>query len=128
MAWQVDFDADLKIVELSFAGNVTGPELVEAAAARIEFGGDNGTEKYLIDAEKMLAPKSTIMDVLEIPEKLYFDKGMKRTSCIAVVAPSDPNSHWISEFYENASVLRGWRVRTFDNREAAKLWLLNYGK
>ena len=76
----------------------------------------------------MIAPKSTIMDVLDIPKEVYDENEMPRTSLIAVVRPSNPSSRWIAEFFENASILRGWRVKTFDDNDAALYWLQNYGE
>jgi hypothetical protein len=128
MVWQVDFDEDSQVVVLKFNGVVTGPELLEAAAARIELGKKVGTDMFIIDALKMIAPKSTIMDVLDILKEVFVEKKMERTSLIAVIRPQNPTSAWIAEFYENASILRGWRVRTFDNHKSALFWLLNYGE
>ena len=128
MVWQVSVDEDEQIVIASFSGVVTGPEMVEAAAARIQLGQKQGVDKYIIDAAEMIAPKSTIMDVLDLPKEVYFEQGMGRTSLIAVVRPCNPASAWIAEFYENASILRGWRVRTFDDLQAAQQWLLSYGE
>ena len=128
MVWQVELDKDTNIVVSSFSGVVTGSELIEAAEARIEFGKQVGVENYIIDAAEMIAPKSTIMDVLDIPKEVYEDKDMSRTSLLAVVRPTHPASAWIAEFFENASILRGWRVKTFDSYDAAQHWLLNYGE
>jgi hypothetical protein len=123
MVWSVGCHDESQIVELSFSGKVSGSELKEAAAARIDFGRENGTQKYLIDATDMLAPKSAILDVLEIPTKVYSDQRMDRASRIAVIRPLDPDSHWITEFYENASVMRGWLVEIFADRRKAIAWL-----
>jgi hypothetical protein len=123
MVWRVDYHDDSQIVELSFSGKVGGSELKEAAAARINFGKEKGAQDYLIDATEMLAPKSTILDVLEIPIKVYSDQRMDRTSNIAVIRPVDLESHWVTEFYENASVMRGWSVQIFSDRKAAIDWL-----
>jgi hypothetical protein len=127
MVWQIDLDSDSQIVVLSFAGLVTGPELLEAAAARIEFGKKSGIDKYIIDAAEMIAPQSTMMDVQDIPNTIYEQNGLSRNSLIAVVRPRNPTSAWIAEFYENASILRGWRVRIVDDYEAAVHWLQHYG-
>jgi hypothetical protein len=123
MAWTIVFDASTQVVELSFRGLVTGPELQEAATARIELGKDKGVCRYVIDATNMVAPKSTILDVLDIPVRMYAEKGMDRAAWIAVVAPRDVESRWIADFYENASYIRGWTVKVFAGRENASKWL-----
>lgn len=123
MVWTIDYLGDSQIVELRFSGRTSGPELKEAAASRIVFGQEKGAHKYLIDAAEMLAPKSTILDVLEIPATIYANKQMDRSSSIAVVKPTDPESHWIAQFYSNASVMRGWIVKVFSDRASAIAWL-----
>ena len=123
MVWKLNYQDDSQIVELRFSGKVSGSELKEAAASRIEFGRDKDAQKYLIDAADMVALKSTILDVLEIPTNVYSDQQMDRASSIAVVRPIDPDSQWITEFYENASVMRGWTVKIFSTRENAIAWM-----
>lgn len=128
MVWQVELDEKSQVVVLNFDGVVTGPELIEAAEARIALGKETGVDSYIIDAADMVAPKSAIMDVLDIPKEVYEDNNMSRHSLLAVVKPTNPGSVWIAEFFENASILRGWRVKSFDDRDAALYWLQNYGE
>jgi len=123
MTWTVEFHSDSKLVELTFSGRVTGQELMEAAAERIELGREKGATMYLIDAAEMVAPRSTTLNVYEIPEKIYVEKDMDRTSRIAVVVPSDSESHWVADFYEDVSVNRGWCVHKFTDRTSAIDWL-----
>lgn len=123
MAWTIEYQPDSRIVEVRFSGAVSGPELKEAAVARIEFGKQKSAHRFLVDAAEMRASKSTILDVLEIPAKVYADSRMDRASNIAVIQPKDPESQWIAEFYENASVVRGWSVDVFSNRISATAWL-----
>ncbi len=124
MVWKVAYRDDLQIVELTLSGKVTGPELLEAAASRIDLGREKGVTNYLIDGTDLIPSRSTTLELLEIPDKIYFEKGMERTSRIAAVVPREPESHWIADFYENASVNRGWRVKWFLNRNEAIGWLL----
>ena len=128
MVWQVDLDNDAQVIVLTFDGLVTGPELQEAAAARIDLGKQQGIDKYVIDAAEMIAPKSTIIAVLDLPHEIYEQKEMRRASLIAVIRPRNPASAWIAEFFENASVLRGWRVRVVADYDAAVHWLQHYGE
>jgi hypothetical protein len=123
VTWRVEFHSDLRIVELSLSGSVAGPELLKAAAARIDLGQKKAVTNFLIDAAELIASKSTTLDVIRIPDTIYFDKNMVSTSRIAVVVPKEPESHWITEFYENAAVNRGWHVQVFEDRESALDWL-----
>jgi len=123
--WNLSYLEATQIVVLCLSEKVTGAELKAAAAARIDFGRGKGARLYIIDASDLRAPKSTILDVLEIPSALYFNKHMDRASRIAVIQPSDPDSRWISEFYENSSLMRGWTVQVFSDRDSATDWLLS---
>lgn len=128
MVWEVTLDEESQVVVIAFDGIVTGADLQEAAVARIAFGKEVSVDTFIIDARKMIAPKSTIMDVLDLPKEIYDQNEMARSSLIAVIRPRNPASVWIAEFYENASILRGWRVRSFDDWDAALFWLQNYGE
>lgn len=128
MVWEVTLDEESQVVVIAFDGIVTGADLQEAAVARIAFGKEVSVDTFIIDARKMIAPKSTIMDVLDLPKEVYDQNEMARSSLIAVIRPRNPASVWIAEFYENASILRGWRVRSFDDWDAALFWLQNYGE
>ena len=128
MVWSIDYQDDFQIVELRFSGETSGTELKKAAAARIEFGREKAASRFLINAADLVAQRSEILDVLDIPTKLYAEKGMDRSSKIAVVQPADPESQWISEFYENASVMRGWTVDVFADRAAAVAWLQSFDR
>ena len=123
--WNLSYLEATQIVVLCLSEKVTGAELKAAAAARIDFGRENGARLYIIDASDLRAPKSTILDVLEIPSALYFNKRMDRASRIAVIQPSDPASRWIADFYENSSLMRGWIVQVFSDRDSATDWLLS---
>jgi len=124
MVWKVAHHDDLQIVELTISGSVTGRELLEAAASRIDLGRETGITNFLIDGTELTPSRSITLEILEIPEKTYFEEGMERTSRIAAVVPRKPESHWIAECYENASVNRGWHVQWFLNRHDAIGWLL----
>lgn len=123
LQWQFEYLDDLQLVELTVTGRASGPELQRAAAERIEFGRQHRAHKFIINAAGMLAPKSLTLDVYDIPATLYADKKMDRATRIAVVVPRDPDSRWISKFYEDASVNRGWIVQSFADRDSALDWL-----
>lgn len=123
MPWNLEYHEDTQIVELVITGRVSSEELLEAASARIAFGEENRTDKYIINARHIDAPRSTTLAVYDIPTRIYDEKGLSRDSAIAVVAPIASESIWISSFYEDLCVNRGWRVETFLERSRAIEWL-----
>lgn len=123
MKWSVEYNDDLKIVVLTYFGRVTGSDISEAAAARIDLGKEKGVTKFLIDARKVEADELAGMDIHSIPEKLYTEKQVERTSRIAILAPQTETSKKMVRFFESACVNRGWVVKSFNDQESAVRWL-----
>lgn len=127
MPWSLKYIEDLQIVELTISGSVRGDELQEAAAARIALGQEKGINKYIINVTHIDAPESATAEVYDIPTKMYAEKNLSRASQIAVIAPLSSESMWVTSFYEDICVNRGWRVRTFIDRDLAIDWLQESG-
>ena len=123
MPWNLEYHEDTQIVELHVTGKMTGAELKEAASARISFGNERDADRYIINARHIDAPRSTTPAVYEIPTQLYDEQGLSRNCAIAVIAPIDSESIWITSFYEDICVNRGWQVETFLDRDRAVDWL-----
>ena len=123
MGWGVDYIADRHIVELTLTGRLSGAELQEAALARIALGEERAVTNFVIDAQDLIAPRSATMSVYDIPSRIYVEKNVKRTTRIAVVVPTAPESAWIVQFFEDLCVNRGWRVHMAPDRETAFDWL-----
>lgn len=123
MAWTVEYIDNLGIVELTLLGRLSGPDLQEAASARIALGKEIGVTNFLINARDLITSRSTTMSLYEIPAKIYVEKDAQRNTRIAAVKPRAPESEWIVQFYEDLCVNRGWRVHMADDREGALDWL-----
>jgi hypothetical protein len=123
MPWSIEYIEDLQIVELTISGRVSGDELKEAAAARIALGQEKSADKYIIDVTHIDAPESATPEVYDITTRMYAEKNLSRASQIAVIAPISSESMWVTGFYEDICVNRGWRVHTFLDRDLAIDWL-----
>ena len=123
MTWKIEYNDELQIVMLTYAGEITGEAIKAAAAARIAMGEKMGVTKYLIDTMKTQVGSSATFDIYDVPSKIYPDKDVDRTSIIAVIKPELPMATKMVEFYEDACVNRGWLVRTFEDRDSAIKWL-----
>ena len=123
MPWSLEHIENLQIVELTISGRVSGDELKDAAAARIALGQENDIDKYIINVTHIDAPESATAEVYDIPTKMYAEKKLSRASQIAVIAPLSSESMWVTGFYEDICVNRGWCVQTFLDRNLAIDWL-----
>ncbi len=123
MSWDLRIIEGLQIVKLTITGTVSDQELLDAPAARIDFGLEHDATRFIIDATDMDAPESTTTAVHDIPTRVYSEKNFNRLCHIAVVAPIRPESRWITQFYEDICVNRGWRVETFNDADDALNWL-----
>lgn len=123
MVWTVEHNEELGIVELRLAGRLSGAEFQESAASRIALGQEHGVTKFLLDARELIAPRSATMSIYEIAAKTYPESNQPRDTRIAVIVPTEPESEWIVQFYEDLCVNRGWRVHMSDDRVSALAWL-----
>jgi len=123
MTWNLEYRDDLQIVVLTYLGKVSGPEIQEAAIARIDLGKEKGVTKFLIDTKNVETADSATMRIHEIPGEIYPDKKIDRTSQIAILGPKSPVSKKMVKFFETSCVNRGWRVDTFQDYESAIEWL-----
>lgn len=123
MAWTVDFESNLQIVVLTYLGKVTGEEVQEAAAARIDMGREKGVTKFLIDAKKLDADRFVTSSVYDIPTRLYPEKDFQKTNYIAILSPELETSKEMVKFFENVCRNRGWQVKMFPHYEIAMEWL-----
>ena len=122
MPWKVEYLDDLDIVQLTISGDFSDQDVKAAAPARIAMGRDKGTTRFIIDAVEMELTGSTFA-IYDVPANVYVEEGMERTARIAVLTANSSSSKEIVQFYENASVNRGWNVSAFMDREEAIAWL-----
>ena len=127
LAWKVKYHEALSIVELVFFGESTGKDFVEGASARIQLGHEKQTARFIINARDVLAPGSQAIDVHEILSETYPENHADPDSCIAVISARDPGAARLVSFFESSALNRGWRVKVFDQRQAAVDWLLDSG-
>jgi chorismate mutase len=120
--WKVEYLDDLDIVQLTISGDFSDQDVKAAAPARIAMGRDKGTTRFIIDAVEMELTGSTFA-IYDVPANVYVEEGMERTARIAVLTANSSSSKEIVQFYENASVNRGWNVSAFMDREEAIAWL-----
>jgi len=124
MSWTLEYNDDLDIVILTYKGLTTGPEIKEAATARIDMGNRMGTTNFLIDTRLTLADESATLDIYDIPKRLYSDEHVQHVSRIAIIEPESPTTKEMVKFFENACLNRGWIVMSFSEYESAISWLL----
>jgi hypothetical protein len=123
MTWKISYSDDLQAVVLTYSGIITGSDIKDAAKARINLGKEKGVTKFLIDTREILVDDSSTFDIYDIPSRVYQEQKVEHSVRIAVVLPESHEARRMVEFYENVSVNRGWKVKTFDDRDNAIEWL-----
>jgi hypothetical protein len=122
MAYTLDYNRTLKIVELVYTGPYTAAESRESTSRAIALGKEHGDANALVDAtEAELA--ISIVDLLDLPDTQYNAQDMSRKIRVAVLPPRKPESEEDARFYETACLNRGWQVRLFTSRDDAIEWL-----
>ena len=123
MSWTVEYSDELKIVILVYSGRISGRDIQEAAAARIELGKRKGITEFLIDTKGAEADGSATLDIYDIPNKLYAEKNVQHESNLAIVESDSDNTRVMVRFFETACLNRGWAAKIFKDRESAIAWL-----
>jgi len=124
MEWRVEYLEEHHIVELFMIGPITGPDLMASASDRIALGREKGVSNFIINSEELTGQQNAVTDVMKLPTVKYIDEKMERKTKLAVLAPKDPDSVWLGEFYETVCVNRGWRVHICEDHDSAIYWLL----
>jgi len=122
MAYTLKFNPTLKIVELVFTGRLTAQESREATSEAIALGKKYGDADALVDAMDIELDVS-ILDLVDLPDRLYVEEDMSRRIRVAVVSPRPPKKEGNVRFYETSCLNRGWQVRLWPNRDDAIEWL-----
>ena len=122
MAYTLEYNHTLKIIELIYTGQYTSQESRESTSKTIALGKEHSYPNTLVDAKEMEFVAS-LSDLLRLPDYQYPKEGASRKSRVAVLPPSNPKYDEAAHFYENACLNRGWQVRLFQNRDDAIQWL-----
>lgn len=122
MAYTLEYNRTLGIVELVFSGSHTQAESRESAAKAIALGKEHGDAHALVDATETELSVS-ILDLLDLPDRHYVEHDMSRRIKVAVLPPKNPGAKEDAWFFENTCRNRGWQVSLFANREDAIEWL-----
>jgi len=122
MAYTIEYNRTLRIVEVTYTGRFTAQESKESAAKAIALGKKHGDADALVDATEAELAVS-ILDLLALPDRHYVAEEMSRRIRVAVVPPHLLKDKKDVEFYETACLNRGWQVRLFSSRDEAIEWL-----
>ena len=127
MPYSITHIIGMALVELTFAGPITGADLKESTAECIALQKERGVTRFLIDGDdwEVVAP---LVDVLDLPDKHYWDERVLKQTRIAVVLPVSKRSREAVRFYETACKNRGWNAQLHPNRQTAIDWLTDSGK
>ena len=112
MAYTLEYNRNLAIVELTYTGQFTAQEARESTAKAIALGKVHGDADAYVDASEVELAIS-ICDLLDLPNRQYVEEGMNRNIRVAVVPPKLPKDREAAQFYETAYLNRGWHVRLF---------------
>lgn len=123
MTWSVHYNPDAKIVEVIYSGSVNGTDLQQAVAERVRLQQDHASRGVLLDCSLVEHMAGGSLEVHNLPAELYEYLRADRRTSHALILSQFPKAREASWHYETACINRGWRVKTFENRQAAIDWL-----
>ena len=120
MAWYIKHNGDEKIIELTYSGIVSPPELQDALSAAMSCSKKEGTTFFLADCTDMAGGHSiTDLYFLISLYEMHGLRGMKE----AVILPALKSTFEQVRFYETTCLNRGFDVKIFSNHQDAIAWL-----
>ncbi len=123
MTWKLEYNSELRIIDLVYSGNVSGPDMRETTSRAISLSQEHGITDFLVDASNQ-EQAGTVTDVHELPQQYVEDGADRQKVRVAYVRPISPDLQELGKFFENVCVNRGWHVQSFTNRRDAIGWLL----
>ena len=126
MAYTLEYNRTLNIVELVYTGLYTTQESQESTSRAIALGKEHGDADVFVDATEAVLAVS-IFDLLDLPDRQYVAENLNRRIRVAIVPPRRPKDKEDVLFYETACLNRGWQVRLVPNRDDAIEWLTGTG-
>ncbi len=122
MPWRVDIPLEASLVETTYSGVLTPPELSDAVRETLRVAETSGLKRFLADCTSLEGGHS-ILDLYALVDSIAKDAtGIDKE---AVLLPSLPAAAEDVRFWETACFNRGLNVRVFVDRESAREWLLS---
>ncbi len=122
MTWKLEYNSELRIIDLVYSGNVSGPDMRETTSRAISLSQEHGITDFLVDASNH-EQAGTVTEVFDLPQQ-FVEEDVNHQSRVAYVKPISPDLQELAQFFETVCVNRGWHVQSFTNRRDAIGWLL----
>lgn len=117
----MEYKPDSRIIELTYSGDVSAKELIEAVDATIEISKRESTTFILADCTKMVGGHSLI-DLYSLI-KIFVTRDLRGLK-EALLLPSANAPLQFVKFYETACQNRGFNVKVFHDYSEAVDWLV----
>lgn len=121
MVWKVELDAENGFIHTVYSGIITKNDILASTTETLKMISGKKPHKFLSEWIDSISTLSTL-DIFAIPGEWESSEASKG-SVLALVVQEDAKSQKDANFYENACVNRGWRVRIFTQRNDAIEWL-----
>jgi len=122
MTWKYEFDNTLGIVEVTYTGTVSGKDIHDLTSELLVLEKEKGKIGFLVDTTQM-DYSGSLSDLYELPATQYVKEEADRFNPLAVILSASPKEKKAAEFYEMVCQNRGWKAKTFEDRQDAIKWL-----
>src|SRR5688500_7912485 len=110
MAWRVAFDAQRKLIDVAYAGEVSQEEIHACVARVIELMRREHSSRVLMALDEAKRIEATTVDIVNLPA-LYQALGLPGPFRQAIVVASQSPAFDQAAFYETVCVNRGHAVK-----------------
>ena len=122
MPWSARIDLETKIVNLSYTGAITLPDLAAAFGEALRLGALHKTDLFLGDC-MALTKGPSVLELYTLAEQFH-NAGTSFFVKQAIILPTSPSAATDVHFWETTTRNHGFTTAVFRDREGAEQWLL----
>ena len=123
MPYTVRHDRVLDIIEVIYISTMSKEDLLGATKEALALHRQTGTLRFLSDVSGAVS-KASFLDLLQLAETQYDIEQLDRRCSHAIIPSQGKTGKNASQFFETASLNRGWNTKVFSDRKSAIDWLL----
>jgi len=123
MAYNLDVNQSLKIIEFVQYGDLTSEDLENGHADVIALANSENLHRRLVDMSRITISAS-LLNIHDIPDVRFEEDKLNPDTKIALICATTQREIEMTEYFAAVSRNRGWAVATFGNRTEALEWLL----
>lgn len=123
MPWSASYEKETEILITTLDGYCSLQDIQDAIMYSINFSKEHDTMLFMVDCTKFKSKdKTPTLNAYSLGQ-FFEDNNVSRKIREAIIVPMDENIRQNLQFFETTAANRGYKVKTFESIEKARIWL-----